>query len=75
MQRDSVVSRLLFGSVFKAIFSQLEHKKTEREARDTCDVINRSFNDMLLSSSQYYPPFIGCIMVSQYPLISGLIAR
>ena len=63
LQRDSTVARLLFGAVFNSIFAQLEAVKTERECSDVCAQINSSLGEMLSSSTQYFAPFVGCVMV------------
>ena len=62
-QRDSTVARLLFSAVFKAIHGQMETMKTEREMEDMRTQINSSLTQMLSTSTQYYPPFMACIMV------------
>ncbi|KAK2178224.1 hypothetical protein NP493_553g02014 [Ridgeia piscesae] len=61
-QRDSPLARLLFSSVFKAIFAKIEEEKTEREAQDMTDTLRHSLNNMLEQSTQYFPPFIGCVL-------------
>ena len=63
LQRDSTIARLLFGSIFKSIFNEIEKEKTEREARETVENINRCLNDMLDKSTQYFPPFVNCVLV------------
>ena len=62
-QKDSLLARLLFSSVFKAIFAKIEEEKTEREAVEMTEKLRQSLNDMLQKSTQYFPPFIGCILV------------
>ena len=62
-QRDSTVARLLFSAVFKAIHGEMENVKTEREMEDMRIQINSSLTQILSTSTQYYPPFMACIMV------------
>ena len=61
-QRDSTVARMLFSSVFKAIFSQIEMEKTEREARETTEKITEGLNKALKDSTDFYAPFIACVL-------------
>lgn len=63
LQKDSTMARLLFSAIFKAIFAKIEDEKTEREARETVDKINECLNNMLAESTQYHPPFLGCVLV------------
>ena len=63
LQRDSTIAKLLFGMVFKAIFEKMGDVKTERELEETVDQINSSMDNILSTSTQYYSPFIGCILV------------
>ena len=67
LQRDATMARLLFSSLFRGIFSEIEKIKTEREAAAMVTDINRHVNTMLSTSTQFYPPFISCVQV-----ISGL---
>ena len=64
LQRDSTIAKLLFGMVFKAIFDKMGDVKTERELEETVTQINTSMDNILSESTQYFPPFIGCILVS-----------
>ncbi|XP_070581112.1 DNA-dependent protein kinase catalytic subunit-like [Ptychodera flava] len=65
-QRDAGIARQLFTSLFCGIFKQIEEVKTEKETQDTIEDINKHVNMMLSNSSQYYPPFIGCIQDIAY---------
>ena len=62
-QRDSTIAKLLFGMVFKAIFDKMGDVKTERELEETVTQINTSLDNILSESTQYFPPFIGCVLV------------
>ena len=57
------MARLLFSALFKAIFSLMDEEKTEREGQEITEKINNCFNEMLSSSTQYYQPFVACILV------------
>ena len=76
IQRDSAVGRILFSSVFKAIFGEIEKEKTEREARETIEKIVQGLNKMLRDSTSFYPAFIACILdiVQGYPKMISLDA-
>ena len=63
-QRNGKVARLLYGSVFKAIFDKLETIQIEREAIETTSKINECLNQMLTNSTFYFPTFIAWIVVS-----------
>ena len=63
LQRDSTIAKLLFGMVFKAIFDKMGDVKTERELEETVTQINTSLDNILSESTQYFPPFIGCVLV------------
>ncbi|XP_022110985.1 DNA-dependent protein kinase catalytic subunit-like isoform X2 [Acanthaster planci] len=65
-QRDASLARLLFSSLFRGIFSEIEEVKTEREAESTKVEINRHLNTMLSTSTQYFPPFISCVQEISY---------
>ncbi len=62
MQKDSSVARILFGSVFKAIFAEIEGAKTEREARETIEKIAQGLNKMLRDSVHFFPAFVACVL-------------
>ena len=57
------MARLLFSSLFRGIFQEIEEIKTEREATTMIADINHHLNTMLSTSTQYYPPFISCLQV------------
>ncbi|CAH1795603.1 unnamed protein product [Owenia fusiformis] len=64
--RDSTLAKLLFSNLFQAIYDAIEHQKTEREAGILNEQIETSLNNMISTSIQYYPPFIGCVMDIAY---------
>ncbi|KAK6170524.1 hypothetical protein SNE40_018898 [Patella caerulea] len=70
--RDSTIAKLLFSSVFKAIFKKMDEVKTEREIEETTSQINRSMETIFNTTAQYYPPFLGCIMNILYELRSSI---
>ena len=48
----------------------MENVKTEREMEDVRQQVNTSLTQMLSTSTQYYPPFMACVMVS---LLFGVV--
>lgn len=62
-QRDSSVAKLLFGAIFKGIFSKMDEVKTEREVQETIQQIQKSIGVVLTTSIQYFTPFISCLLV------------
>ncbi|XP_078691376.1 DNA-dependent protein kinase catalytic subunit-like isoform X2 [Branchiostoma floridae x Branchiostoma belcheri] len=60
-QRDSMLARLLFSSLFRGIFEEIENVKTEREAEDLTEQISRFLNTALSNSEKYFPPFISSL--------------
>ncbi|XP_048248370.1 DNA-dependent protein kinase catalytic subunit-like [Haliotis rufescens] len=70
--RDSTVAKLLFSSLFKAIFAKMDTVKTEREIEEMNEQINKSLDSIFSLSSQYFPPFLSCIMDILYDLRTTL---
>ncbi|XP_076075287.1 DNA-dependent protein kinase catalytic subunit-like [Mytilus galloprovincialis] len=60
--RDSTVAKLLFSEVFKAIFNKMDEVKPEREIQESIKQINSSIDTILSSSTNYFPPFISCVL-------------
>lgn len=54
----------MFGSLFNAIFAEVDRQLTEQEADTTKSVLKENFNTVIECSSQFYPPFIGSLQVS-----------
>ena len=57
------MAKLLFGAIFKGIFSKMDEVKTEREVQDTIQQIQKSIGVVLTTSIQYFTPFISCLLV------------
>ena len=62
-QHDSGLARRLFGSLFCAIFSEVDHHLNETEAENTKTAMKQGINIVLESSTQFYSPFIGSLQV------------
>ncbi|KAI8794714.1 DNA-dependent protein kinase catalytic subunit, partial [Biomphalaria glabrata] len=70
--RDSTVARLLFSSLFQAIFCEMDKLKTETEIKQLVQHINDSISHILRESLYYFPPFLGSILTILYELRSSL---
>ncbi|KAH9508229.1 hypothetical protein Btru_050515 [Bulinus truncatus] len=70
--RDSTIARLLFSSLFQAIFSEMDKVKTERETEELIQHINNSIEHILKESVFFFPPFMGSILTILYELQSKL---
>lgn len=66
------MAKLLFSAVFKSIHKEMDKVKTEREMEDVMTQINNSLSQMLSTSTQYFPPFMSCIMDILYNLKSSV---
>ena len=62
-QKDTSLARMLFASLYEAIFKQLESLVTERDAEAIVTAICDGLNAVLKSSTQFYPPLIGSLEV------------
>ncbi len=54
---------MLFASLFRGVFSQVDHILTEREAESTKKAVRDGLNAVMESSTLFYPPFIGSLQV------------
>ena len=63
LQHDSGIARLLFSSLFSGIVGEMDEVLTDREVTETVATLQRCVNTALDNSSQYYPPFVGCLLV------------
>ncbi|KAK0048622.1 DNA-dependent protein kinase catalytic subunit, partial [Biomphalaria pfeifferi] len=70
--RDSTVARLLFSSLFQAIFCEMDKLKTETEIEQLVQQINDSISHILRESLYFFPPFLGSILTILYELRSSL---
>eukprot|EP00731_Ephydatia_muelleri_P036866 Em0341g3a len=78
-QKDTSLARMLFASLYEAIFKQLESIVTERDAEAIVTAVCEGLDAVLKSSSQFYPPLIGsledvCFSVKQLSIDSSAAA-
>ena len=64
IQRDNSLARMLFASLFKSVFAEVDHVLTNREAESTKRAVRDGLNAVMEASTQFYPPFIGSLQVS-----------
>lgn len=80
-ERDSTIAKLLFSSIFKGIFKKMSSIKAEKESKIFTKEICENFNKILNMSTEYFPPFIGCILNilcdlnTELPVRSDIIVR
>ncbi|XP_028413162.1 DNA-dependent protein kinase catalytic subunit-like [Dendronephthya gigantea] len=60
-QCDSYIAKQLFSGIFRGIFSQIDENVTDTQADEIFRDIQDALNNMITSSTQYFPPFISCI--------------
>ncbi|XP_068717854.1 DNA-dependent protein kinase catalytic subunit-like isoform X1 [Montipora capricornis] len=60
-QRDSTFAKQLFSVLFRGVFSQIEEKLSEREARNVTSDVKTAVNNMISSTTQFFPPFISSL--------------
>ncbi|RUS72684.1 hypothetical protein EGW08_019554 [Elysia chlorotica] len=70
--RDNTIASLLFSCLFRAIFSEMDQVKTERQTEELTDQINQSIEAIFAQSVLYFPPFIGSILTILYELRASL---
>ncbi|KAK7005038.1 DNA-dependent protein kinase catalytic subunit, partial [Biomphalaria glabrata] len=70
--RDSTVARLLFSSLFQAIFCEMDNLKTQTQIEQLVQQINDSISHILRESLYYFPPFLASILTILYELRSSL---
>lgn len=75
LQRDSTFAKKLFSVLFRGIFSQIEKKLSVPEAANVASDINTAVNNMVSSSTKFFPAFISSIQVCYfYSLLLTLVS-
>lgn len=64
LQCDSTFAKQLFSTLFRAVFSQIEEKLPDREAISVTSDIKSAINNMMSTTTQFFPPFISSVQVS-----------
>ncbi|KAL9956083.1 hypothetical protein ACROYT_G037506 [Oculina patagonica] len=60
-QCDSTFAKQLFSTLFRAVFSQIEEKLPDREAISVTSDIKSAINNMMSTTTQFFPPFISSV--------------
>ncbi|XP_055968392.1 DNA-dependent protein kinase catalytic subunit [Sorex fumeus] len=75
-QRDPIIAKQLFGSLFSGIMKEMDKCKTTPERNSITQKLLQDFNHFLNSSFLFFPPFISCIqeVSCQHAALLGLDA-
>ncbi|KAM6216536.1 DNA-dependent protein kinase catalytic subunit isoform 2-T2 [Rhynchocyon petersi] len=60
-QRDPIVAKLLFGSLFAGILKEMDKFKTMSEKTSITQKLLQDFNHFLNTTFHFFPPFVSCI--------------
>nr|Q8WN22.1 RecName: Full=DNA-dependent protein kinase catalytic subunit; Short=DNA-PK catalytic subunit; Short=DNA-PKcs [Canis lupus familiaris]AAL40979.1 DNA-dependent protein kinase catalytic subunit [Canis lupus familiaris] len=60
-QRDPVVAKQLFGSLFSGIIKEMDKYKTMSEKNNITQKLLQDFSHFLNSTFSFFPPFVSCI--------------
>ncbi|XP_006880480.1 PREDICTED: DNA-dependent protein kinase catalytic subunit-like isoform X2 [Elephantulus edwardii] len=60
-QRDPIIAKQLFGSLFAGILKEMDKFKTMSEKNIITQKLLQDFNHFLNSTFSFFPPFVSCI--------------
>ncbi|KAK0144676.1 DNA-dependent protein kinase catalytic subunit [Merluccius polli] len=60
-QRDAILAKQLFSSLFTGILGKMEEHKSSEEARQIKEGLVRDLNSFLSKSTLCFPPFVACV--------------
>ncbi|XP_004680100.1 PREDICTED: DNA-dependent protein kinase catalytic subunit [Condylura cristata] len=60
-QRDPIIAKQLFGSLFSGIIKEMDKYKTTSEKENITQKLLQDFNYFLNTSFSFFPPFVACI--------------
>ncbi|XP_036089192.1 DNA-dependent protein kinase catalytic subunit [Rousettus aegyptiacus] len=60
-QRDSIIAKQLFGSLFSGIIKEMDKYKTMSEKNNITQKLLQDFNLFLNTTFSFFPPFVSCI--------------
>uniref|UniRef100_A0A8C0TFU1 DNA-dependent protein kinase catalytic subunit n=1 Tax=Canis lupus familiaris TaxID=9615 RepID=A0A8C0TFU1_CANLF len=60
-QRDPVIAKQLFGSLFSGIIKEMDKYKTMSEKNNITQKLLQDFSHFLNSTFSFFPPFVSCI--------------
>ena len=58
-----MIARLLFSSLLSSLLGKVDSELTKKDAAEMMKKINSSLSNMLTTSTQFYAPFIACLLV------------
>ncbi|XP_074056019.1 DNA-dependent protein kinase catalytic subunit isoform X1 [Macrotis lagotis] len=65
-QRDPILAKQLFGSLFNGILKEVDKFKSPSEKKSITEKLLLDFNYFLNSTMLFFPPFISCIQEMSY---------
>ncbi|XP_007947257.1 DNA-dependent protein kinase catalytic subunit [Orycteropus afer afer] len=73
-QRDPVIAKQLFSSLFSGILKEMDKFKTMSEKNSITQKLLQDFNHFLNTTFSFFPPFVSCIqeVSCQHPDLFGL---
>ncbi|KAF6100707.1 protein kinase, DNA-activated, catalytic subunit [Phyllostomus discolor] len=60
-QRDPIIAKQLFGSLFSSIIKEMDKYKTMSEKNNIIQKLLQDFSHFLNTSFYFFPPFVSCI--------------
>ncbi|XP_045857456.1 DNA-dependent protein kinase catalytic subunit isoform X2 [Meles meles] len=60
-QRDPIIAKELFGSLFSGIIKEMDKYKTKSEKNNITQKLLQDFNHFLNTTFSFFPPFVSCI--------------
>ncbi|XP_037658373.1 DNA-dependent protein kinase catalytic subunit [Choloepus didactylus] len=60
-QRDPIIAKQLFGSLFSGILREMDKFKTMSEKNSITQKLLQDFNRFLDTTFSYFPPFVSCV--------------
>nr|XP_055174250.1 DNA-dependent protein kinase catalytic subunit isoform X3 [Nyctereutes procyonoides] len=60
-QRDPIIAKQLFGSLFSGIIKEMDKYKTMSEKNNITQKLLQDFSHFLNSTFSFFPPFVSCI--------------
>lgn len=63
LQRDPVVAKQLFSSLFAAILEEMEKQKPRKEVVKIKEELQQNMCALLSRSTLCFPPFVACVQV------------
>ncbi|XP_053785435.1 DNA-dependent protein kinase catalytic subunit isoform X4 [Desmodus rotundus] len=65
-QRDPIIAKQLFGSLFSSIVKEMDKYKTMSEKNNVTQKLLQDFSHFLNTTFYFFPPFVSCIQEISY---------